>query len=218
MSTTPASLERLSIPGPSGALEALVEQAPGGGGTAASAQASYAVLCHPHPLFGGTMDNKVVTTLAKTLQAEGIATLRFNFRGVGQSAGAFDDGLGETEDAAAVAAYGAQRWPDRRLVLAGFSFGAFVALRLALKRETSRLITVAPPVDRFDFSGLAAPRCPWLVVQGDADDVVDPESVSAWVEGLSPKPNLVVLPGVGHFFHGQLAQLRDAVKAALRSG
>lgn len=218
MSTTPASLERLSIPGPSGALEAVVEQAPGGGGTAAPAQASYAVLCHPHPLFGGTMDNKVVTTLAKTLQADGIATLRFNFRGVGQSAGAFDDGLGETEDAAAVAAYGAQRWPDRRLVLAGFSFGAFVALRLALERETSRLITVAPPVDRFDFSGLAAPGCPWLVVQGDADDVVDPESVSAWVEGLSPKPNLVVLPGVGHFFHGQLAQLRDAVKAALRSG
>jgi alpha/beta superfamily hydrolase len=169
-------------------------------------------------LFGGTMDNKVVTTLARALQEVGIATLRFNFRGVGASAGTFDDGKGETADAAAVAAHGAQRWPGRELVLAGFSFGAYVALRLSQQRATSRLITVAPPVDRFDFSTLAPPGCPWLVVQGDADEVVNPQSVIAWVKDLTPQPRLTVLAGVGHFFHGHLPSLREAVIDAIRSG
>ena len=202
---------RLSIAGPAGALDAIAEEprVPG---------PSYAVLCHPHPLFGGTMENKVVTTLARACQAIGIPTLRFNFRGVGSSAGVFDEGAGETADAAAVASYGALRWPGRKLVLAGFSFGAYVALRLALKRNTSRLITVAPPVDRFDFAALKAPGCPWLIVQGDADDVVDPHRVFAWVQGLNPQPRLVVMPGVGHFFHGHLPELRDAVIDAIRSG
>jgi alpha/beta superfamily hydrolase len=169
-------------------------------------------------LFGGTMDNKVVTTLKLALQEMGIPTLRFNFRGVGRSDGVFDQGNGETQDAAAVASYGALRWPGRHLVLAGFSFGAFVALRLALMRDTSRLITVAPPVGRFDFSALAAPSCPWLLVQGDADDVVDPKSVFAWAKRLEPQPRLVVMPGVGHYFHGHLSLLRDAVVDVIRSG
>jgi uncharacterized protein len=211
-SPSSARAELLSIPGPAGPLEAVAENADG------ARRASYAVLCHPHPLHGGTMDNKVVTTLGKALRESGIATLRFNFRGVGRSAGAFDCGQGETEDARAIAAFGALRWPGRGLVLAGFSFGAFVALRLALEEAPSRLITVAPPVDRFDFSGLAVPKCPWLVVQGDADEVVDPERVLAWVKGLDPQPKLKVLPGVGHFFHGRLRELHDAVSETLRSG
>jgi hypothetical protein len=202
----------VSIQGPAGALEAVSENAQG------IARASYAVVCHPHPLYGGTMDNKVVTTLSKALTGVGIPTLRFNFRGVGASAGAFDGGEGETEDAAAVASFGAARWPGRNLVLAGFSFGAYVALRLALERDTARLITVAPPVDRFDFSGFSVPKCPWLIVQGDADDVVAPQKVFAWVSGLKPEPALVVAHGVGHFFHGHLAQLRNAVTEAIRSG
>jgi len=211
MSLRFAAPERLSISGPEGSIEAVVEDPK-------VPTASYAVVCHPHPLFGGTMDNKVVTTLARALQETGMATLRFNFRGVGASAGAFDEGNGETADAAAVASYGALRWPGRQLVLAGFSFGSFVALRLALERDTSRLITVAPPVDRFDFSELAPPRCPWLVVQGDSDEVVQPQSVYTWAEALKPQPRLVVMPGVGHFFHGHLTQLRDAVIEAIRSG
>ena len=210
-----ARLERVSIAGPVGPLEAVLERADGADG---AAEASYAVVCHPHPLHGGTMDNKVVTTVARALQGAGIPTLRFNFRGVGASAGTFDGGAGETEDAAAAAAYGGARWPGRRLVLAGFSFGAFVALRLALERDTARLITVAPPVDRFDFSGFSVPRCPWLIVQGDADDVVDPGKVFAWAAALEPKPELVVARGVGHFFHGHLSELRDAVSDAIRSG
>jgi alpha/beta superfamily hydrolase len=193
-------------------LEAVAEEASG------APRASYAVLCHPHPLHGGTMENKVVTTLARALQTGGVATLRFNFRGVGRSTGAFDCGRGETDDARAVAGYGAVRWRGRRLMLAGFSFGAFVALQLAQAEAAELLITVAPPVDRFDFSGLAAPRTPWLVVQGDADEIVDPQRVFEWVKRCTPAPDLVVVPGVGHFFHGHLAELRDAVANALRSG
>jgi alpha/beta superfamily hydrolase len=202
---------RLSITGPAGSLEAIVDDSLADAPT-------YAVICHPHPLFGGTMDNKVVVTLARALHATGMPTLRFNFRGVGSSSGAFDEGMGETADTAAVASYGALRWPGKHLVLAGFSFGAFVALRLALERDTSRLITVAPPVDRFDFTDLTAPGCPWLIVQGDADDLVDPRRVLAWAKALDPPPKLVVMPGVGHFFHGHLPELRDAVIDTIRSG
>jgi len=211
MTVGTAVLERLSIDGPAGPLEAIVEDPglPGEG---------YALLCHPHPLHGGTMDNKVVHTLARAFRETGIPTLRFNFRGVGSSAGTYDHGNGETADADAVAAYGALRWPDRRLLLAGFSFGAFVALRLALERGASRLITVAPPVDLMDFSALAAPSCPWLVVQGDSDEVVDAQRVFAWAKSCKPQPKLVVMPGVGHFFHGHLPLLRDAVIDAIRSG
>jgi uncharacterized protein len=206
-----AKLERLFIDGQAGALEAVVED-PGVDGS------SYAVVCHPHPLFGGTMDNKVVTTVARALQEAGMPTLRFNFRGVGASAGVFDQGLGETADADAVASWGAARWPGRALVAAGFSFGGYIALRLAQHRVPRHLITIAPAIQRFDAVSMVVPQCPWLVVQGDADDVVDPAAVIAWVNGLEPKPRLVVLPGVGHFFHGRLHELRDAVIDAIRSG
>jgi alpha/beta superfamily hydrolase len=209
---TIAGRERLAVQGPAGILEAIAHEAEG------AAQPLYGVVCHPHPVYGGTMDNKVVYTLARALQTAGVATLRFNFRGVGASQGTYDEGAGETQDAAALADFGALRWPNRRLVLAGFSFGAFVALRLALNRDTARLITVAPPVGRFDFSRLRAPACPWLVVQGDADDVVDPRAVIDWVQRQHPVPHLRIVPGVGHFFHGHLAELRDAVIEALRSG
>jgi uncharacterized protein len=203
--------EPLFIEGQAGALEAIVEET-------AVPGSSYAVVCHPHPLFGGTMDNKVVTTVAQALRETGIPTLRFNFRGVGASAGAFDQGVGETADADAVAAWGQERWPGRTLVIAGFSFGAYVALRLAQQRVPRHLITIAPALELFDGFGMAVPRVPWLVVQGDADDVVDPAAVINWVNGLDPKPRLVVLRGVGHLFHGRLRELRDAVVDAIRSG
>ena len=205
-----ARLEHVSIAGQAGALEAIVED-PGVQGP------SSGVICHPHPLYGGTMDNKVVTTVARALQETGIPTLRFNFRGVGASAGAFDQGVGETADAEAVAAWGAQRWAGRSLVIAGFSFGGYVALRLAQQRLPRYLITIAPAVQGF-ASSTPVPHCPWLVVQGDADELVDPSAVIDWVNTLDPKPRLVVLPGVGHFFHGRLRELRDAVIDAIRSG
>jgi uncharacterized protein len=202
------------VRGPAGGLDVIADEAEG------AAQARYAVVCHPHPLYGGTMDNKVVYTLARALQSVGIPTLRFNFRGVGASAGVYDHGRGETEDAALVADHGAKRWPGCELVLAGFSFGAYVALSLAARRRAAHLVTVAPPVGRFefDFSPLGRPGCPWLLVQGDADDLVDPATVIAWAGSLDPKPELRVMPGAGHLFHGHLVPLREAVQEALRSG
>jgi alpha/beta superfamily hydrolase len=208
---TVAAVERLIINGPAGALETLVDEA-------GPASSRYAVVCHPHPLYGGTMDNKVVTTLAHALHGADIATLRYNFRGVGGSAGSFDAGIGETADAECVAAWGASRWPGRELVIAGFSFGAYVALQLAQRVQASQLVTIAPPVAMFDFSKLVVPGCPWLVVQGDADDVVDPDSVIRWVGGLEPSPQLLVMRGVGHFFHGRLTELGAAVTNAVRGG
>jgi uncharacterized protein len=207
----PAVVERITISGPSGALEAVVEDS----GTAGS---RYAVVCHPHPLFGGTMENKVVTTLGRAMQEIGIPTLRFNFRGVGRSEGVYDEGQGETADAAAVASWGAARWPGRQLVIAGFSFGSYVALRLAQELPASQLVTIAPPVARFDFSDMRVPACPWLIVQGDADDVVDPQGVVDWVNGLKPQPRLIIMPGVGHFFHGRLHELRAAVFDTIQDG
>ena len=199
------------IDGPAGLLEACVE-------AGSDAAAPYALVCHPHPLFGGTMDNKVVTTVARALNACGMPTIRFNFRGVGASAGRYDDGRGETDDAAAVAAWGARRFGTRAMLLAGFSFGAYVAMRLAQTLRPSRLILIAPPVGRFEFTPLAAPDCPWLIVQGDADDVVDPKAVRKWADTHRPLARLNMLTGVGHFFHGHLVELRNAIETEIRSG
>lgn len=190
-----------------GRLEAVVED-PGG------PSGRYAVLCHPHPLYGGTMDNKVVVTMARAFRDAGVPSVRFNFRGVGNSPGAYDAGVGETADADAVANWCATHWPGKGLIIAGFSFGAYVALRLSQQRPAAQLITVAPPVGLFDFAGLTA-SCPWLVVQGDADDVVDPKAVVDWVSGMKNRPQLLLMPGVGHFFHGSLVELHEAVHAAV---
>jgi uncharacterized protein len=203
--------ELLSLKGPAGTIETIVED-PG------APASSFGVICHPHPLFGGTMENKVVTTVARAMRELGMPTVRFNFRGVGASGGEYDQGVGETADADAVASWGSDRWPGRSLVIAGFSFGGYVALRLAQARPARQLITIAPAVQLVEQGVAAVPRCPWLVVQGDADDVVDPAAVINWVKGLDPMPHLVVLPGVGHFFHGRLRELRDAVIDALRNG
>jgi len=159
------------------------------------------------------MHNKVVHTLARTLQEQGIATLRFNYRGVGASGGSYDDGRGEAEDALAVISWGRQRWPGAALTLAGFSFGAVIALRIAARANPARLITVAPAIDRLPVAGIPRPSCPWLLVMGEADDVVDPARVRAWADACNPPPQQVWLPAVGHFFHGALPALKDAVQS-----
>jgi alpha/beta superfamily hydrolase len=196
--------QALEIAGPAGVLEALLEQP-------ANARSDvFGVVCHPHPLGGGTMTNKVVHTLARAMHKQRAATLRFNFRGVGASAGAFDDGRGEVTDALAVIAAGRERFPTARLWLAGFSFGSYVALQAAANTDPAALITVAPPVGRWDFSAIPWPRCPWLIVQGDADELVDAAAVRNWAQAAPKPPSLVLLPGVGHFFHAALHQLDAA--------
>jgi alpha/beta superfamily hydrolase len=199
-----ASGEPLTIAGPAGALEARFT-------TPAAAPTHCAVICHPHPLFGGTMDNKVVTTLVRAAAARGAATVRFNFRGVGASAGEHDHGVGEVDDALAVIDWAAARWPGTRLWLLGFSFGSRIALAAAVRRPVERLVCVAPPVGRMAFGESGLPACPCLVVQGDADELIDANAVIAWAQAAHPAPRLEILPGVSHFFHGRLHDLSAVV-------
>ncbi len=209
MSFRPPVPERLTIAGPAGDLELLVET------PAAYDGARAAVVCHPHPLYGGTMDNKVVHVTARALQERGYATVRFNFRGVGRSAGGFDEGRGEADDATAVADWTTNRWPGATLTLAGFSFGSFVAFQVAERRATRQLLTIAPPVRRFDFAKYPVPSAPWVVFQGDQDELVDWQDVTAWTKTITPPPAVVVLPGAEHDFHGRLNDLRAAIQARL---
>ncbi len=205
--TTPRIIrDALDLHGPAGRLEALLEEP-----RDADAHA-VAVLCHPHPQFQGTMLNKVVHTLSRAANLLGVPALRFNFRGVGASDGVFAQGIGEAEDAVAVAQWARDRFPAAELWLCGFSFGAMVACRAALTLQPARLISVAPPVERMaDLLAGQQPACPWLVIQGDQDEVVDCDSVVAWFNDLAPGPELLILPDVDHFFHGRLSLLRETL-------
>ena len=166
------------------------------------ARRSTPCVCHPHPLFGGTMDNKVVTTLARALHEVGMPRCASIFAAWARARERMTMAIGETADAAAVADHGAQRWPGRDLCLPDFRSAPTWPCACRIERAASRLITVAPPVDRFDFSALAPPALSLARRSGRRDEVVDPQSVIAWVKSLKPQPRLVVLPGVGHFFHG----------------
>ena len=203
------SVEKVVIAGPGGALEGLLERPPDARGDVV------AVCCHPHPLYGGAMQNKVVHTLARSCQDQRVTSVRFNFRGVGASEGKYDDGAGESEDAAAVADWARRETGASWLWSLGFSFGGFIAYRLATLREASLLVTVAPPVQRFDFATLAVPRCPWLVLQGDSDELVDHERVLAWTKSVSPPPEVRLFAGGEHFFHGRLTEMRTVLGAWL---
>ncbi|MBL0163902.1 MAG: alpha/beta hydrolase [Xanthomonadales bacterium] len=201
------------LSGPAGDLEAASEP----GETKGKAPAvGIAVICHPHPLHGGTMHNKVVTIIERSLRELGLDTVRFNFRGIGKSAGTFDEGEGESDDLAAVVAWARTVRPGVPLWLAGFSFGSYVALRNAMRLDADALITIAPPVGRWNFDAIELPDCPWLVVQGEEDEVVDPQVVFEWIENLDVSPHLVRMPETSHFFHRRLMDLRGAIKNAMR--
>lgn len=200
------------LPGPVGVLETAVEFP-----EVADARRGIAVVCHPHPLHGGTMHNKVVTMLARSLRELGLIVVRFNFRGVGESAGEYDEGRGETLDLLAVAEWVRRHRPDDAFWLAGFSFGSYVALLGARHLPIKQMISIAPPVGRWDFSAALAPPCPWLVVQGEDDDVVDPQAVYDWIDAMDDKPALVRMPATGHFFHRRMMDLRGAIKNGVRT-
>ena len=171
----------------------------------------FAVICHPHPLFGGAMGNKVVTTLERFFRERGFATLRFNFRGVGASQGAFDNGIGESDDLQAVTQFARQYFPEAQLYLAGFSFGSYVAARMANALDAVQLLSIAPPVGKWDFAAIAAPRMPWTIVQGELDEVVEPQAVYDFVAKADPAPTLIRIADATHFFHGKLLELRTVL-------
>jgi alpha/beta superfamily hydrolase len=196
----PSSLERLAIAGPAGALETDLND-PG------EPRRGLALIAHPNPVQGGTKDNKVVTTLAKTLFGLGYAVLRPNFRGVGASAGTFDRGEGETEDILAVAQYARSRFGELPLLLAGFSFGAFVQTRVAQRLAPERLVLVGPAVNRFPAATVPADT---LVIHGEHDDVVPLAAVFDWAR--PQQLPVIVVPGGEHFFHGRLQLLAQIVQ------
>jgi uncharacterized protein len=204
--------EAFLLPGPAGALETLTSCPPDD-----KAVPAIAIVCHPHPLHGGTMHNKVVHTLVKAFGELGLRTVRFNFRGVGASEGRFGDAEGEIEDLLAVLAWVRQQRPNDRLWLAGFSFGGFVCARAAQQEPVAQLVSVAPAVNMYYFKSMQSPpNVPWLVIHGDADEVVPLAAIREWVERMQPSPELVVLKEAGHFFHGRLHDLRDTVIGRLK--
>jgi len=206
-----AASESVIFQGPAGQLQGLLDAPP-------DVPHAIAVVCHPHPLQQGAMTNKVAYILARAFNDLGAASLRFNFRGVGKSAGSFDNGLGETADALAAVDWLSARYPGAPLWLGGFSFGAYVALRAQSERPAKRLVTVAPAVERFDTAPIKLPVCPWLLIQGDADEVISPQAVFDWARNLPHPPSLAVLKGAGHFFHGRLNELRQTVIEYFSSG
>jgi alpha/beta superfamily hydrolase len=197
--------------GPAGALECVFDVP-----KEDQARPATIVICHPHPQHGGTMHNKVVTILERSMRELGLRTVRFNFRGVGSSEGEFDDGYGETDDLFAVVEWVRRNRPNDALWLGGFSFGAFVSLKAAQNLKLGQLISIAPPVGRYGFSELSHPGCPWLVVQGDEDDLVKIDDVHEWAETVEPAPDLVVMEQADHFFHRRLMDLRGLLKNGVR--
>ncbi len=202
---SPSRPEKLEIDGPAGRLEALLDFPADGAATGS------ALVCHPHPQQGGTMHNKVAHTLARAFARSGMRALRFNFRGVGDSEGHYDEGNGELADALACEHYLKERWPGEDIWISGFSFGAAIAIRSAVEAAPKGLVSVAPAVYRFANQLDGQPECPWLIVHGDADEVVAVDETVEWINGLAPGPELQVFPETGHFFHGKLNELREAV-------
>ncbi len=198
------------LSGPAGQLEASL-----GVAEPAPAQA-VAVICHSISADRGTLHNKVVHMMERSLRELSAHTIRFNFRGVGDSDGEFDRGFGESEDLLAVCQWARQVLPDLPLWIAGYGFGAFVTARCAPSIRPQQLISVSPLLDQFDFSTLPRAQCPWLIVQGDEDECVNPDSVYQWANGLEGETQLISMLDVNHSYHRRLMDLRGVLKNGVR--
>ena len=184
---------------------------------AALTEVNVAVICHPHPLFQGSMHNKVVSTLAKAYINRGMATIRFNFRGVGKSDGEYGHVKGEIEDAKAILSWLEKVLPQRRLYLAGFSFGSYIAAFCASQRQCEHLISIAPPISHMPFSQLPPMQSPWHIIQGTDDEIVDAKALITWDENRQHDEDrhLYSMQGAGHFFHGRLIELRELIERCI---
>jgi hypothetical protein len=200
------------IPGPAGQLEAMLWTAP------EAEPRRVAALCHPHPLFGGTMHNKVVYQAAKALHQSGLPVLRFNFRGAGLSEGEHDHGRGELDDVRAALDYLAEHFPGKPILLAGFSFGAWIGLRVGCEdSRVTKLIGLGIPVNNSDLTYLRACSKPKLIVQGGEDQHGSREKVEALFADIPGPKRLVIVDGVDHFFAGKLDQVGAAITSWLAS-
>lgn len=204
--------QKLFIAGPAGRLETVLAEPD------SAPPCGIAVIAHPHPLYGGTMDSKIVHTLFKVLLELGYATVKFNFRGIGQSDGAYDNGAGEIEDVLAVVgairSHYAIQSADLPLLLAGFSFGGAIQAHAAQRLNPQQLLMVAPAVERLKAPPVSGHAESVLIIHGDQDDVVPLQSVLAWA--APQELPVVVIPGAGHFFHGRLHILRRIVLDSCR--
>ena len=198
-----------NIPGPAGVLEARICQQ--------DDTAAGVIMCHPHPLFSGTMDNKVVTTAVRAARSLGMNTLRFNFRGTGGSEGDHDHGQGEQHDVAAVVHYARETLGWETIILAGFSFGAGMAClhACAEPENLAGLIMIAPAVHHFDAPTTLPPGIESWVLMGDSDEVVPFDEVESWVQLLVPQPHWLVFEEAGHFFHGRITDLKSTLTEEL---
>lgn len=200
-----ASQRKLTLNGPAGKLQAMLHLPD-------TPPAAIAIVAHPLPIMGGTMDNKVVTTLSKTFVELGWATLRFNFRGVGDSEGKYDQGQGEIQDVISATLFMRHSYPALPLVSAGFSFGGYVQACAAEQLRPDKLVLIAPAVGRFAMPEVAANS---LIIHGDKDDVVSIQDVFAWA--APQQLPITVLSGAEHFFHGRLMQLKQVLKQQLET-
>ncbi len=175
------------------------------------------IICHPNSSDGGTMNNKVVTTVMRTCQKLNVATLRFNFRSAGKSRGEYDFGKGEQDDLIAIINWVKNNLPNNKILLSGFSFGSFVSYSVASKSPIEGLITIAPAVCMWDYSIIDEPSCPWIVIHGTEDELVSVKEVGIWVQSLLSEPDFIIVPEASHFFHGKLIGLQDIVTKFLKS-
>lgn len=199
------------IDGPAGRIEAILKEP-----TAPAARA--AVVCHPHPLYGGTMHNKVVYRIAKAFEKAGFAVLRFNFRGAGRSEGKHDYGRGEQEDLRAAIDFMEEKYPNAEVWIAGFSFGSAVMLRAACGDASVRAIVAAgAPVSKYDFAHIVECSVPKLFVQGSLDEFGSPADLRRFVERLSEPKELKIIEGADHFFEGRLDELEQTVSGFIEN-
>lgn len=204
-----AKEKRIWIDGKQGQLEAIFN---GAEDHLNKPKPSIAILGHPHSLHGGTMNNKVVTTIARACRDCQIPSLRFNFRGVGESQGEFDRGIGESEDVLEIIDFFQKKFPEYQLLLAGFSFGAYVTYRAASQAKVDLLISIAPAVTHGDFSEFSHVPLPWHVLVAEEDEVVSPQAIFDWHDTVTPSPQLHRFKNSSHFFHGQLVSLKKTLK------